>query len=498
LDDAFGAGNAMFARLGEMLPSTQGGSGSGAMPNGPLFQTAGSAGGGSGTPIPPTTPPASRSAAANSSAGNPTSNSNAPQSLQQQSTSKSASIGQNAEFLKFPNLSAFGIQKHFGGKTTTVDNATDLVPQTFASQILTNDQQDRRPANVVGAFGSKGIAAVTVPGLGASNKIDATGVAGSLSPSVLLGQNSPSNPLQTKQQLSQLKHPAVTHSSTSLVQNQPVVNAASPPPTVAPDANPGGDGGGSGGSGGSGGGSGGTGSSSDTTIVSTTLQGSYTFTLNESGSDSIGNYALLDTGTVTLSFAPDANGNEIGTGSVQISSQLHRGAGSVGSGDPTTTATVTFNPSTGTGLVLGFDIDAYNTTLYSVALGTASTYALTVKGGDTFNETDTETDTENDPTTGENLVDATKVSGQGTETLSFNVTGSGTARSYSYNDASTEPYTGTENSTDATALGTETGKDVFAGSITGNDVFGYQELGTIGAANALQPTSFQSNDKQTV
>jgi hypothetical protein len=227
------------------------------------------------------------------------------------------------------------------------------------------------------------------------------------------------------------------------------------------------------------------------------LAGTFPFTLNISGSDGSGAYSIEETGTVTIDINPDANGDDITTGSITITSQFHRGSGGVTSADPSTTQTQSFDP-TGTGLLLGFDIDGFNANQYSESVGNATSYSLTVSGSDTYSTTDSESDDFTSPYSGATVTDNIQGSDNGSDTLSLTITGPGSARTYVLSDTTVDNYNYTENDSRQLQNGTDSDSDALQSSDNGNETITDHEQGTIDSSGQMQATSFnvtdQSND----
>jgi hypothetical protein len=400
-----------------------------------------------------------------------------------------------------PNFGQLGLLGHtrLGGQASHVTSASDLAPATLLSTAFQSPNHGQRPSNLLSEFTTKGIGAFQPSGLGRTTATDATGVVGSLSPAVFLQSASGHDPAALASQLATL-HPAAggtgsfasdralagsllmfgTGQAKAAAANSPSAIAAGAPLSSPPPA--------SGTTGGP--------TCSNSSSSSDPLHGTFPFTLNVSGSDGQGAYSILATGTVTIDIGPNANNVDVTTGSIQITSQFHRGTGGVTSSDPSTTRTLSFDPN-GSGLLLGFDIDGYTAGLYSVALSTATSYSLTVTGGDSYTTAFSDSSNSSNYTTGETQNDTTNGSDSGSETLNLTITGTGTARSYTLNDTLNDNYTATDDGTDQVQAGTESDSDVLHATDTGSDAITDREQGTVDASGQLNPTTFSVTDTTT-
>ena len=235
-----------------------------------------------------------------------------------------------------------------------------------------------------------------------------------------------------------------------------------------------------------------TGSGGSTVTRNDQSSGTFSFTLTESGSDANGAYTLKSTGTGTFSQSGDPT-TAPAAGTITISTQLHRGTGGVTTSDPTTTATRSFTPSA-TGVLLGFDVDGYVAGAFGVAVASATSYSLDATGSDQFTDQDSETDTTSDTTTGDTNTDTVKDSDGGNDSYHLSVTGTGTARSYTYDANSADTYTLTEDDTDQVATTGESDSETFDETDTGSDTESDHESGTVAADGTTQVGSFNFTD----
>jgi hypothetical protein len=452
---------------------------------------------------------------------------------QGQQTSLSSAI--NSSALTQPSLAQLGLIGHapLGGQATSITSASAFAPQTLLSTSLSQPHHGHNPAQLLGNLTTSGISALPIPSLGRTTVVDATGVVGSLSPAVFLNPASGSSPFQVTQQLAGFQpqadssgsfasirslaeatltlgqgHGSAAASSSSSsapgsdVGGLPPSSSASTstsvsggtaaPADIAPPADPVGsatvvtDAGGASGA-------------AICTSSSTSgdpLHGTFSFTLNLAGSDAQGAYSVLATGTVTIDIQPDASGNDVTTGSVQITSQFHRGGGGVSPSDPSTTQTLSFDP-TGSGLLLGFDIDGYTAGQYGIDPSSATSYSLTVSGSDQYSTTDTTTNSSSDSNTGETTNDSIQGSDSGSETLNLTVSGTGSARNYVFDDTVTDNYTYTENSSDQVQNDTASDLETVQATDNGSETVADHEQGTVDSSGQLQTSSFQVSDQST-
>jgi hypothetical protein len=397
-----------------------------------------------------------------------------------------------------PDLAQLGLlgHTHLGGQASKVTSTSDLAPATLLSTALHSPSHGQRPSDLLSQFTTKGIGAFQPSGLGRTTATDATGVAGSLSPALFLQSASGHDPAAIASQLAMF-HPAVggtgsfasdrslagsmfmlgTGQTNAAAANNSAAIAAGTPLSSPPPAPTGA-------------------TCSNSSSSSDPLHGTFPFTLNVSGSDGQGAYAILATGTVTIDIGPNSNNVDVTTGSVQITSQFHRGPGGVSSSDPSTTQTQSFDPN-GSGLLLGFDIDGYTTGLYAIALSTATSYSLTVRGGDSYTTAFSTTSNSSNATTGETDNETTNGTDGGSDTLTLTVTGSGTARSYTFDDTLNDGYTVTDDATDLVQNATTTDSDVLHATDTGSETVTGHEQGTVGASGQLTPATFTLTDKAT-
>jgi hypothetical protein len=409
-----------------------------------------------------------------------------------------ANLLSTAGTLTHPNLGQFGLfgHTHLGGHATQITSTSGLAPATLLSTALQGSNHGQRPSNLLSQFTTKGVGAFQPSGLGRTTATDATGVAGSLSPAVFLQSATGHDPAAIASQLATF-HPAVggtgsfasdrslagsmfmlgTGQTNAAAANSPAAIAAGAPLRSPPPL------------------SGGT-TCSNSSSSSDPLHGTFPFTLNVSGSDGQGAYAIQATGTVTIDIGPNANNVDVTTGSVQITSHFHRGPGGVSSSDPSTTQTQSFDPN-GSGLLLGFDIDGYTTGLYAIALSTATSYSLTVRGGDSYTTAFSTTSNSSNSTTGETDNETTQGSDGGSDTLTLTVTGSGTARSYTFDDTLNDGYTVTDDATDQVQNATTSDSDVLHATDTGSETITGHEQGTVGASGQLTPATFTLTDTAT-
>jgi hypothetical protein len=276
-----------------------------------------------------------------------------------------------------------------------------MAPDSFLSRHGANfaSLSSHRQAGMFGAAFSQSNGPCFLH-FGQGNRHSATGLAGSLSPTMFVGSQSPLDPsaaLQTAGSFApdSSAMPSPLDSSGGIQRVRFVSGSSagaadastSDGAAVVTITSASGDGGGApSGALPSGSGSGGSGGSTQDDHVS----GSFTFTLTESGAGgssggsggsggSSGAFTLIETGTGT--FADDnVNGVDTLSGTLTFSISLN---------GQTSQGSLSIDPN-GQGLLLGFDLDGYNRDQLGIDRLTASSYVLDAIGSDHFTDNDTD------------------------------------------------------------------------------------------------------------
>lgn len=409
------------------------------------------------------------------------------------------------------NVTKLGLLSHtpLSGHASHMSNFSSLAPQSHLASAIGGHGQ--RPANVFGSLDSSGANSNQLPGMSRTSSMNLTGVTGSLSPTNFLNANSRNSPIDLVQRFGAVQ-PKSTGLNLGLARTYEAGLHTSAAPTasvsrsgaVRPDFGGGfgfggDDGGGSTGGGSSGGGTGGgssgggsgggTGGGSETTTDNYTgwLHGAYSFTYDIHGTDSSGAYAIYASGTTGVDDEQTATPSL--TGSVHITAQFHRGAGNVTSGDPSNTQTLSFDPS-GSGLLLGFDIDGYAATQYGDTPAQASSYTLTITGNDSFEDHDIATDTRTDTTLAKTNGDNTHDNDYGNDTVTLTFTGTGASRSYTLDETSNISYNDSEDESENIQSSSETEVESDHTTDVGYENDTYHEQGSVAANGVLQMASF--------
>ena len=162
------------------------------------------------------------------------------------------------------------------------------------------------------------------------------------------------------------------------------------------------------------------------------------------------------------------------------------------SGNSTISGTSSFNPNSN-GVLLGFDLDSFNSSYVGISTANAASYSLSTKGGDSFTDQDNSNITDV-PAANENETDGDKYQDSGKDTFALTITGSAGNRQYVVNETSNDKYTDNNNDAITLASSDETGgtTDIVADAGTDSDID--HEGGTLAPDGTMMMTSFSTSD----
>ena len=175
-----------------------------------------------------------------------------------------------------------------------------------------------------------------------------------------------------------------------------------------------------------------------------------------------------------------------GTGSITISGTLVDGTTSPISGSPS------FNPNCN-GVLLGFDLDSFNSSYVGISTANAASYSISTKGGDSFTDQDNSNITDV-PAANENETDGDKYQDSGKDTYALTINGSAGNRQFVVNETSNDKYT--DNNNDAITLTStyDKGGDTDINVDSGTDNSTEHEVGTLAPDGTMVMTSFSSSN----
>ncbi len=366
------------------------------------------------------------------------------------------------------SLAGFGFVSHqrLQGGTSAVTSTSSFAPTTLASRTFGEPgQHGRRPAQFLAAADNTSkplLLHVHQPGHG-----NGTGITGAVSPPALMPRKSDRNPAALTQRINTFRpQQAGTNPAAHSVRGWQAQRISVEPTAPSGDTTDPGP--------------------LDNQTQNDQTQGSFNFTLNLHGSDAQGLYALRSTGT-GRSVGGDSN-----IGRIKITTRIHRGGGEVSDADPPATETLSFDPS-GTGVLIGFDVDGYVAARFGIALATVTTYSLDAGGSDRFSDNDTQT-TVTHPGSGETETDALAFVDNGRDSYRLTVTGSGGSRTYELNLHANSMFRFTEDDNDQVTLTGEGESDLYHEGESGSETLTDREAGTIGANGIPQMNSFRLTD----
>ncbi len=220
------------------------------------------------------------------------------------------------------------------------------------------------------------------------------------------------------------------------------------------------------------------------------LAGDFTFAHTLSGTDAQGPYTVTETGVGKFRGGDPSRPTD---GTVAVTSRLQRGAQPAG---PAATETVAFSPA-GTGLVFGFDLDAYTAGKFGVTVSAASKYSVTGGGTDAFTTNDADTVVSSVPAQGRTETDAVTTAGGGTQAFSLTVGGTGASRTYTTGATSSSTFGTTEDDQTAVATAADQTAEHYHDAGSGGETLTYTESGTVGADGTVAMSSFALDDSVT-
>jgi len=350
------------------------------------------------------------------------------------------------------SIGDLGLIQHtpLSGSTSKVTSLSDFAPQSMVASALDGNQhQGNRPDQLLAAAGITGTGQSQLPGIGRATALDATGIAGSVSPALFFSSPSGFNLAQATERLAPYQ-PAFSTSTSSAG----VVTSSARGAYALDQGGDSGD--------------------------QTTDYGSFTFNLTMSGDDKfLGNYTLTESGSGTFSIDP-VNGPQ---GSITINYQL-----TADSGSSQGTATQSFDP-TGSGRIDGFDIDGFNANTFGMDPTASTTYSLGVQSGDTYGgQLITNTGLTDGDSGGDQLTD----SSTGSEFVNTTITGSGASWSFTVTGGTLPgaTFSAQDQGQDDNGSGTV---ENWTGSASGPEQESYQYTGTGDANGDVNLTSLQDN-----